>query len=820
MKVFNSKLAAIGLAAFVFASCSDSNSEPGGGTTPNINTVVGTTTLVQSDAAQLAASVTNYKHSANKAKTRAIDENLFAGLTSMPKVPSDTKASRLNAATDLDGTNADGYKTVANVKNYDFTGKQINNSKLFVEGGTSVTYDNLGSNNTIYVLKGGSLKYTGTGSAIPSGNTIVVVESGAFESENDIVIDGTLYSTRALGKVVGDNNPKVQNTPQQNITINGNVYLSGYKHIVTDPNSANNGKELYEYASLRAKTLTINAGAKVNTDDRVTSTGNLILAGALHVNQTIQVSNMTIKNGGIFSSEVSAKIKNALNMESGSKMTVNHLNVTDDTYAEDGTEQVKKVPGNATLTLTGKAQIVIGDHGVLNVNVLKTDNTEKQIVLGGGADNVAVIKVNQFYYEGTGAVKCISTPSTLNQTFLLQIKECYQSGVLKDVKTISFDATVDDYDTATGGAGLVELPNHQWKLKDEYKIAEQKKLDLLTTIENEERDGQSATSIYPASNGKIYVSYHTNGKDIGGNIEVAEMNGTQLRVIQNVKQQTGTKYDFNHLNVINNKLYLAGSAKDENNPTLGGATISYVGLNDGQLDVSGGLTSVAIDNKVKGDANCVIEHGGKIVVANTKGYDILPYDLSQDQCVEAPGKAKFMAKSGNNLIGLNYKTKIEAGNDPVQGELRIFNSNDLSSVSNPIEVGTIAPNNGKNMIAVDTDGKIYVCKSAKGLMCYNADGSNAWSQEYLTPTAKNGNESVDNRQGYINGVAVDGQYVYVAAGAYGLVVLQKSTGELVARRSIGTKENSANYVAVKDGLIYVAYGQGRIQVFQLTGKNQ
>ena len=30
MKVFNSKLAAIGLAAFVFASCSDSNSDPAG----------------------------------------------------------------------------------------------------------------------------------------------------------------------------------------------------------------------------------------------------------------------------------------------------------------------------------------------------------------------------------------------------------------------------------------------------------------------------------------------------------------------------------------------------------------------------------------------------------------------------------------------------------------------------------------------------------------------------------------------------------------------------------------------------------------------
>lgn len=37
MKVFNSTLAAIGLAAFVFASCSDSNSDPAGGTAPVIN---------------------------------------------------------------------------------------------------------------------------------------------------------------------------------------------------------------------------------------------------------------------------------------------------------------------------------------------------------------------------------------------------------------------------------------------------------------------------------------------------------------------------------------------------------------------------------------------------------------------------------------------------------------------------------------------------------------------------------------------------------------------------------------------------------------
>lgn len=39
MKVFNSKLAAIGLAAFVFASCSDSSSDPASPDAPIVNPV-------------------------------------------------------------------------------------------------------------------------------------------------------------------------------------------------------------------------------------------------------------------------------------------------------------------------------------------------------------------------------------------------------------------------------------------------------------------------------------------------------------------------------------------------------------------------------------------------------------------------------------------------------------------------------------------------------------------------------------------------------------------------------------------------------------
>ena len=812
MKVINSKLAAIGLAVFVFASCSDSTSDNGGGTSPNVNPDVTTIGLTQTTG----STVVNFKNSTANARkllgTRAIDETTFKELTSMPKFPTQAELGtvKLNEAQDMDNKK---YHTQGDNKTYDFTGKTIKNSVLYIAGGTTVIYDGSGDNNKFYVEGGAKLIYSGKKNAVEANDLVMVAKAGTFRTDNtqDLIINGKLYAYGYVGKVEG---PADAKTPTQNVTINGDVYLEGYEHKVTDKTSSNYGKTLYEFGSLRAKTLTINAGARVNTGDKIVYTNNVVLAGALHVTKTAEVDNLTINAGGDFSSDSSIKVRKALTMNAGSKITTDYLNVTDNKYDGNGKEtpKVRTEVGSAVATLNGNAQIVIGDHGVINTNILKTDNSANQIVLGGGADNVAVIKADKFIYNGDSEVECISTPNTNNQVFLLQFTNCYKNGTDTDANLVSFDdlsfaASYLDYDKATDGAELEPTDNHTWKLKDDAKIAQNPKLDLYATL-NAPADNQSATSILPYTNGKVYVSYHTQNKAFGGNIEVAQMNGNQLQVIEGANQATPT-YDFNHLNVINSKLFLAGSDH-------AGAIVGYVGLNgDGTLNTTDGIKSVAIDNKVEGDANCVVGFGNNIVVANTKGYEILPTDLSSDKNVAAPGKAKFLAVSGSNLIGLNYNNAVTAGDAAVEGTVQVFNSNDLSSTARTIAVGQIAPNNGKNMVAVDSDGNIYVCKSAKGLACYKADGSKAWENDWVTPTAKDGNASVDNRQGYINGVAVDGKYVYVAAGSYGLVVLDKN-GKEITHRYIGKQNNSANYVAVKDGLIYVAYGKGRVQVFKLT----
>ena len=138
--------------------------------------------------------------------------------------------------------------------------------------------------------------------------------------------------------------------------------------------------------------------------------------------------------------------------------------------------------------------------------------------------------------------------------------------------------------------------------------------------------------------------------------------------------------------------------------------------------------------------------------------------------------------------------------------------------------GNVGPENGKNTIAVDgTD--LYVCQGARGLVRYNSNGDKVW--DYVVPAIQN--EKSDKYgavKGYCNGVAISGNYVFVAAGGYGVVVLDKATGkELCHRIAFNGKQengkwkngNSANYVTIgKDGYIFVAYGQSRVQVFKLT----
>lgn len=807
MKVFNSKLAAIGLAAFVFASCSDNTSDPTGG--DGVKSEVNSVELT----ALTPSSVINYKNSTAMARkffaTRGASATDF--VTAMPAFPTKPGVIKgLPKATDLvfNESNPTNTYIIENKKKLDFTGKKIQGVTIFVKGDCKMTYDKSLGGNTIVLAKGATLEYTGTGSMIQATDKVYGAASSkinATNSNNNIVVEGELYASwegqgeedilhGGFGAVESNVNPT------QNITFKS-------------------GAKAYIDGSIRAKNLTIEDGAVVTATRNILNATKVDLAGALKVGGFCKTGNLNI-TGLLDASNANAvvKVTKQLNLENGSLIKANYVNVTDNTYSGDkGNKKVVKV-GEAQLNLKNGGQIQIADLGVVNVNNLVTDNASAAQIQLQGDNAVAVIKADNFTNNGDATINAFATPGT-NSVLLLQMSKCFMGTTLMPSSgDLDISASYLDYDKATSGA-LVEPKdedNEQYGyiLSDEAKKASATpKLDLVASFG--ENNGMSASCIQTVGN-YVYVSYHTygNGKtNLKGGLEVLHMADNKLTGDQVVNGKAGM--DINHVMVDNNKAYIA--ATDINK----GAFLGVVPLENNVYSTT--MTQYVLDavNKKNGfDANCVVKYGDNIVMSSTRGYEFYDKEFGHTY-FQTTADAKGLASANGNLYSL-----LATGKNTT-GTVNVFNGIDLrqdKTTTSFTTDGNVGPENGKNTVAVDgTD--IYVCQGERGIVRYNAKGEKVW--DYTVPTIANEkSKKYGNVKGYCNGVAISGNYVYVAAGGYGVVVLNKADGKEVCHRTAfngflengkWANPNSANYVTIgQDGYIYVAYGKSRVQVFKLT----
>ena len=209
----------------------------------------------------------------------------------------------------------------------------------------------------------------------------------------------------------------------------------------------------------------------------------------------------------------------------------------------------------------------------------------------------------------------------------------------------------------------------------------------------------------------------------------------------------------------------------------------------------------------------MIVNGDNLQVASTYGYEIFDKDLNPVGYKQTAGRAKHLCFSpdGNNVFAIHYDgTHITDSMTEVGLKLEKFNTSDVNMQS-PVfskDANSVKPNNGKNAICV-YEGKVYVCQSMNGLYVYDANTGaklneykeNIWSDKYQKELAI-----------CANGVAVDANYVYIAYGTRGLVVLDRNTLKKV---SSFVSMRSANYVTLANGYIYVAYGRNCLKVFKL-----
>ena len=801
MKVFNSKLAAIGLAAFVFASCSDSSSDPVSPDAPIVNPVDLTTVKLVSQQIDNSR-IANYKNSTAKARkfflTRAGETSFTTAMPTAPTKESFSKVLNLSGPAEL--TNQ-AY-AISSGKDIDFKNQKINGATIFVDGNCTMQYDETTqmSNTTIVLLSSATLKYNGTGDMIPSGCTVYCTNPrNVFSAKNDITIKGNFYANfreerdgskdliTGLG-AIKETTPAEKDksiTPTQNITFGqgANVFING---------------------SIRAINLQVENGANVYAQENLfnnDNNGNATINGNLYIGGFIKTRTLDVN--GYLKAVEAVKVTNAFNVHDGANVEASYINVTNNT--KDGDKVIAK--GEATLSLNGTGKITIHNQNVITANNLVTDNTsEGQITLEGN-DAVAVIKAHKFTNNGKSNIVAFATPGT-NSTFLLQFQENYSGSTQYNTfEDLDIAATYADYDKVadktTPNVTLIDKAHkkygYQWS-GDPATIASQAKLDLIASEES--AGGQSATCIQSANN-KLYVSYHTYGdKNFGGNIEVLSMTGNQLKVDAN---KAAENCDYNHLIVDGNSLYLAGSGKKS-----AGAFLGKIDLNGGNLGDE--VKLYAIDNKTKMDANCVAEFNGEHVVATTQGLTSFAKDFSFWSKAGAEGKHVVTANS--KLYTLD-----------VDGNVNVYNNNELETPAT-YKVGAVVPKDNKAVMAVEeTSGDIYVCKGENGVAKISSNGQvndNFFTCPTFTKPEKT--ELAGKVKGRANGIAIGSEYIYVACGGYGLVVLDKETGKTVCHRKANAYKNddcgSANYVAVEnvngEEYVYVAYGQNRVQVFKVT----
>lgn len=793
MKVINSKLAAIGLAAFVFASCSDSSSDPTDGTNPKVDVAETiTANLTSSSAAELAARVSNYKNTTANARkfffSRATQTRAFASADKVviPAVPEGARS--WSSAEDM---TAGKTYLITSKTTLDMSGHKLAGTTIFVKGSSKLIFDSSIAGCTIYVDGGATLEYKGKGALEIPADATIINDGGSIIADNDITVAGKLYvRTPNNGGGIGSVNPYDKNDKKAIITPKHNITFK-------------QGSDAFIGGSLHAVELNIEEGATVNVTKHIMNATTVNVNGALQFGGFLRTETLNV-NGEMIASEKSAiKASKVFNAEAGSRITADYINVTNE--AKD-----------ATLYLKGDCQININNKSDIYTNNIVTDNASAGQITLNNDNAIAVIKAKKFTNNGDNQIKALATSGN-NATFLLQFTESY-SGTTKEntFEDLDIAASYLDYDKATDGKGVKEKADgadykaygFEWA-GDPAKIIAAPKLDLVAE-DNTPNNGLSATCIQPGENGKFYVAYHTNGTASNGAIEAISLVNNALTINQSVASDNATN-DYNHILVDGGTLWVAGSQSGNANhadevtgvgPFMGQISLNSDGTFANQIKIS------AIDRKTKGmDANCVANFKDNHIVATTKGFTI--FNAKMNKWNEGSTEGKYLVTANDKLYALT-----------VDGKLTVYTDNEMQNVDATYELGAISPKGNKAVIAVDeVNGDIYVCKGENGI---SKISNGTASQFYTCPTftASNKAQNLEAGKNYVkgcaNGVYVAGNYVYVACGSYGLVVLDKTTGKEVCHRK-AYNGKSANFVTGdNDNNIFVAYGQSRVQVFKLT----
>lgn len=789
--------------------------------------IVGSTVVSTTDAQTLATQVTNYKKKAASTTkaTRTIDASntdIFEGVIDMPAEPV-VPAEAIDLVSAPQWTALSGNVFKISSGNIALTNQfqMSNTATIYVESGATLTYNYWDGGYKIIVLKGGKLV-----DSYGNATKLCDIDNyGTIEfSQDRIDINHTFRTSKNL------------NVAGKYLAISGKAYFGG--NVTT--------KALYPGGS----TTNIKGDLQLGENEGLKLDAVNEVPTKMNVDGKITAKRLELTNGSILYSGCGAVIN-------------------EEVYITDNTALHAKYLKCSKFTQNSGAKLILSDQSYINCSgEFASYNNDTSYSILEGDDAKAVIKADKFFFNNGAPqnddageeyflVKMFSTPGKNNPQIVAD-GTFYVNGQKANVRFtdanmfvtngVTKNEVVINPTTDCGNPGWTNPnpkpspepepePNPTPTPKPEPTPNPKPGLDLISSVEPEHTHNISATGIMPL-NGYLYMSYHTNQnqKDNadyshGGCIEVMSPVKDDKAELKQYIYDSARDLDFNHilatkLNSDEYKIFLPGSSNKK------GAMLAYMDIRKDHMlaDESMEITSKEGDEVTikqplnyiqlkpatgdyKGyDENCVVynDNTNHLIVATTEGYTV--YDATTMNEVETyskPGKAKHLAIGNGKIVGLYLNERNKDTKIGLPATIEIINEktedfNDTKTFDTNVK---IEPNEGKNVIAVK-DNKIYACLSSAGLYVYDMNGNEQWHYQMPSPKNKEG-----KWKALCNGCFVDNNYVYLAYGSYGIVVIDKNTHKVIAHRAV---EKSANYITVYDGYIYVAYGRSRMQVFKLN----
>lgn len=668
-------------------------------------------------------------------------------------------------------------------------------------------------NCTIYVLDGGKLQVGK--SPVFQQATVYNYGNIEFNNGNEVVVSQPFYNA-------------------------GNLDLTGKKFNVQNKCYIGGNLKANELANNNGMALYIAGDCDIKSNEELRLSGSSLNIGG----KFSTAGNLSLNTGALFVSGCSVNVGGNLDVNSGGEIHIDYLSANN-------------------ITLSSEGSIVMKDKSMINcAGTLASNNQDTSHNYLEGDNAVAVVKASTITFnngapiENTDAnqekkkyeITMFGTPGNNSKIIL--------DGTFKinNEEIIPVCANANIYPMSDENASGVSLPKTECNpggYKDGNKEPEPEPepskpgLDLITNIDYDHTHEISATGIMPL-NGYFYMSYHTNQEQTdnadyshGGCVEVFTPVQNDKVELKQYLYDEARDLDFNHLLAVTlnsgeRKVFLPGTSNKK------GAMLAYMTINDDHMlaTESKQITTTETDKDGKPvvkyeeplqyvqlhpateefakkgyDENCVVYNNktNHLIVATTEGYVVYnPDDMNMLGNYSRPGKVKHVAIGNGKIVGLYLNDREHGSEDAVDATIEVIDR-DAEDFENskkfPVSMN-IQPNDGKNVVAVN-DNKIYVCQSGLGLYVYDMDGNEQWN--WQMPKAWDDKKGI--YKALCNGCFVDDQYVYLAYGSYGIVVLDKDTHEVVAHRAT---LKSANYITVKDGYMYVAYGRSRLQVFKLA----